>query len=216
MAHRIVVINPNSTPAVTDGISNALDGLRFSDGPVVECMTLVEGPPAIETDEHVRDVVEPLCALMAAEQHRCDAMVLACYSDPGLAEARQRLDVPVFGISESAMSMALSLGRSFGVVSLFDGSVERHLHYVESLGLSSRMAADLPLDLGVLELADEARTFDRLTGVAENLRDEHGADVIVLGCTGMAPYRRRLEDIVGVPVVDPTQAAVTLAIGALT
>jgi len=210
---KIVVINPNSTVAVTEGISDALDGLRFEDGPRVECVTLPEGPPAIETDAHVRDVVGPLCARLEAEQ--ADAFVLACYSDPGLDEARQQFDVPVLGIAESAMSMALSLGRSFGVVSLFDMSVERHLGYVGRLGLTSRMAKDLPLDLGVLELADEGRTFDRLSNVAATLRDDHSADVIILGCTGMAPYRHRLETEIGLPVIDPTQAAVTMAIGAL-
>ena len=213
MRKKILVVNPNSTVAVTDGISDALHALRFDDGPAVDCLTLPEGPPAIETDEHVCDVVEPLCDRMASEQ--ADAFVIACYSDPGLDEARQLLEVPVFGIAESAMSMALSVGRSFGVASLFDTSVERHLRYVDELGLTSRMAKDLPLRLGVLELADEKRTYGRLTEVASTLRDDHGADVVILGCTGMAPYRRRLEAQIRVPVIDPTQAAVIMAIGAL-
>jgi Asp/Glu/hydantoin racemase len=45
------------------------------------------------------------------------------------------------------------------------------------------------------------------------LRDRDGADVLVMGCAGMARYRDRLQQSVGLPVVEPTQAAVTLAIG---
>ena len=51
--------------------------------------------------------------------------------------------------------------------------------------------------------------------VGGRLRDEHGADVLVLGCAGMAQYRGALADALGLPVVDPTQAAVTMAIGAV-
>lgn len=65
----------------------------------------------------------------------------------------------------------------------------------------------------MVELADEARTFHRLAEVGGELRDRHGADVIVMGCAGMAGYRARLQDTAGIPVVEPTQAAVAMAIG---
>jgi allantoin racemase len=45
------------------------------------------------------------------------------------------------------------------------------------------------------------------------LRDQHGADVLVMGCSGMAGYRAELEEAVQIPVVEPTQAAVAMAIG---
>ena len=210
---RIIVINPNSTAAVTHDISSGLDSLRLAGGPEIECHTLASGPPAVETDDHIAQVIEPMCSLMEAEMARGDAFVIACYSDPGLDDARERFDVPVFGIAESAMAVAITRGRSFGVVSLFQQSVDRHVRRVEALGLASRMACDLPLDLGVLDLADESIAYRRIVAVAKTLRDEHRADVVILGCTGMAPYRRRLETHLGMPVIDPTQAAVTLAIG---
>jgi Asp/Glu/hydantoin racemase len=52
-----------------------------------------------------------------------------------------------------------------------------------------------------------------MRAVGECLRDQHGADVIVLGCAGMARYRQPLEDALDRPVIDPTQAAVTMALG---
>ena len=49
--------------------------------------------------------------------------------------------------------------------------------------------------------------------VGKALREQHGADVVVMGCAGMARYRKPLQDAIGIPVVEPTQAAVTMAIG---
>jgi allantoin racemase len=81
------------------------------------------------------------------------------------------------------------------------------------MGVSDRMAGDRAIGLGVTELSDEARTFSRMAEVAVELRDEDGADVIVMGCAGMARYRDRLQRHVGLPVVEPSQAAVSMAIG---
>ena len=62
-------------------------------------------------------------------------------------------------------------------------------------------------------LADERATLTRMVDVGRRLRDQHGADVLVMGCAGMARYRGDLEEAVQIPVVEPTQAAVTMAIG---
>jgi Asp/Glu/hydantoin racemase len=91
----------------------------------------------------------------------------------------------------------------------------RHRRYVRQLGLHARFAGELPLGLGVVELGDEARAFERMVAVGARLRDDHGADVLVLGCAGMARHRGALAADLGMPVVDPTQAAVTMAIGAV-
>jgi Asp/Glu/hydantoin racemase len=42
---------------------------------------------------------------------------------------------------------------------------------------------------------------------------EDGADSVVMGCAGMAQYRTRVEEAAGIPVVEPTQAAVAMALG---
>jgi Asp/Glu/hydantoin racemase len=81
------------------------------------------------------------------------------------------------------------------------------------MGVGERLAADLPVGLGVLELADSRTTLTRMIETGRRLRDQHGADVLVMGCAGMARYRADLEEAVRIPVVEPTQAAVTMAIG---
>jgi len=108
---------------------------------------------------------------------------------------------------------ALTLGHRFGVISILARSVPRHLRYIAAMGIRDGLAADLPIGLGVLELADRRTTLARMIEVGRQLRDQHGADVLVMGCSGMAGYRADLEEAVRLPAVEPTQAAVAMAIG---
>jgi Asp/Glu/hydantoin racemase len=213
MTERILVVNPNSTEAVTASIDEAMAPLRFPGGPEIQCLTLAEGPPGVETQSDADSVIAPLCRLIATRDNEASAFVIACFSDPGLFSAREATRKPVLGIAECGVLTALTLGHRFGIISILARSVPRHLRYVGAMGLNDRLAADLPIELGVVELADEGRTLERMVAVGCSLRDAHGAEVVVMGCAGMARYRARLESAIGVPVVEPTQAAVAMAIG---
>ncbi len=213
MAERILVINPNSTEAVTRGIDQAVEPLRMPGGPAIECVTLKEGPPGIETQQHVDGVVAPLLKLVHEKENQYAAFVIACYSDPGLHSLREATRKPVLGISECGILTALTLGQKFGVIAILRQSIARHLRYVGALGVSERLAAELPVDIPVVELSNEEKTFGRMVEVGKTLRHQHGADVVVMGCAGMARYRKPLQDAIGIPVVEPTQAAVAMAIG---
>ena len=189
LTDRILVINPNSTEAVTAGIDKAMEPLRMPGGPAIECVTLKEGPPGIETQVHVESVVAPITATVKSRDNDCSAFVIACYSDPGLHAAREATSKPVLGIAECGILAALTLGQRFGVISILRKSFPRPLRYVGQMGLNDRMAGDRAIGLGVVELADEARTFSRMAEVAAELRDEGCADVLIMGCAGMARYR---------------------------
>ncbi|HEX3884296.1 MAG TPA: aspartate/glutamate racemase family protein [Stellaceae bacterium] len=209
----IVVINPNSTEAVTKAIDAALAPLRMAGGPELVCQTLAEGPPGVESQGDADSVIAPLCRSVAAQGNAASAFVIACFSDPGLHAARETTQRPVLGIAECGILTALTLGQRFGVVSILKKAIPRHLRYYGAMGVGGRLAGDLPIGLGVTELGDAETTLARMTETGAELRDRHGADVLVLGCAGMARYRGRLEQALGLPVVEPTQAAVTMAIG---
>ena len=211
----VVVLNPNSTQAVTDSLSVALESLRLPGGPAIECATLAGAPAGIETDADVAAVIDPICDYFRAREERASAFVIACFSDPGIDAARSVVDRPVLGMAESGYLTALSRGDRFGVISILPEAVARHRRHIERMGIGERLAADLPIGLGVADLADEQRAFGRLCDAGRALRDDHRADVALLGCAGMAQYRRRLEEALELPVVEPVQAAVTLALGAV-
>lgn len=207
----IVVINPNSNPAVTAGLHAALATLRLADGPAIRCATLADGPFGIESQRDVEAVTLPLCR-MVEQDADAGAFVIACFSDPGLQLCREVTRRPVFGINECGVLTALARGDRFGIIAIASASIARHRRYLRQLGLTERLAGERPLGLSVAETSDDG-AFARMEAVGRDLVARDAADVIVMGCAGMARHRRPLEAALGVPVIDPTQAAVAMALG---
>ncbi|MFD0917113.1 aspartate/glutamate racemase family protein [Pseudahrensia aquimaris] len=209
----IFVVNPNCSQQVTVGIDRAVDPMRSASPVPIETCTLTEGPPGIETQAHVDGVVALLLAHCAALEAQASGFVIACYSDPGLAALREQSSHPVIGIAEASILTAMMMGQRFGIISILSASIPRHMRYVGAMGVMDRLAADRPLELGVADLANETVTWKRLVQVGTNLRDEAMANVVILGCAGMTAYRARLEQELGIPVIEPCQAATAMAIG---
>ena len=212
MTGPIVVINPNSNTAVTDGLDAAVEGFRRAGGPAIECLTLDDGPFGVETQTHVEQVVLPLGQLVAARADAA-AFVIACYSDPGIDLCRTLARAPVFGIQELGVLTAMTRGDRFGVIAIAEAGIRRHARYMRRMGVIDRLAGERALNMTVDESARGASTFARLVEVGRQLRDADRADVLILGCAGMARHRHGLELELGVPVIDPTQAAVAIALG---
>lgn len=207
-----MVVNPNRNEAVTRGIEDALAPLVFADGPAIRCVTLAEGPFGIETQADVDGVAMPLRRLVEGD-NEADAFVIACYSDPGLHVCREGTSRPVFGIAECGVLTALSRAERFGVIAIRSRSIARHVRYLRQMGLTDRLAGERALEMSVAETASGDGTLARMVEVGRELRDRDGAGAIVMGCAGMARHRRPLEEALGTPVIDPTQAAVTMALG---
>ena len=213
MTGHVVVINPNSNEAVTEGLRGAVAAFALPGGPQIECVTLTEGPFGIESQLDSDSVALPLARLVRARTDAA-AFVIACYSDPGIDACRSVTAAPVFGMQEAGVMTALARGDRFGVIAIAEASIRRHLRYLRRLGVTGRLAGERPLGISVDESARGAGTFDRLVEVGSALKGD-GADVIVLGCAGLSAHRARLEAALSVPVIDPTQAAVAMALGTL-
>jgi Asp/Glu/hydantoin racemase len=209
---RIRVINPNSNEAVTQAMSEALEPLRFSGGPEIVCSTLHEGPFGVETQADAESVTMPLRRMVEVD-NASDAFVIACYSDPGLHVCREATDRPVFGIAECGVLTALARAETFGVIAIAQRSIRRHVRYLRQMGLMDRLTRERPLNMSVAETAAGEGTLAKMIEVGRALKDEDGSGAIVMGCAGMARHRRPLEQALGIPVIDPTQAAVTMALG---
>jgi Asp/Glu/hydantoin racemase len=213
----IYVVNPNSTRAVTAGIDAAMAPLRIAGGPAIECLTLDAGPPGIQRQFDVESVTLPLVQLARSLREQAAAFVIACFSDPGLHAVREALAepvaTPVLGISECGVLTALTMGQRFGVIAILEASIPRHLRTYGAMGVRDRFAGELAIGLKVTELSQYDTTLQRMIDTGHRLRDEKGADVIVMGCAGMAAYQAPLQDALGIAVVEPSQAAVAMAIG---
>ena len=207
----LVIINPNSSENVTASIDAAVEPLRRFGVPVT-CLTLPEGPPGIENQLQADLTIAPMIDLALA-QTEAAGFVIACFGDPGLHALRDATSLPVVGIQEAAVSTALTLGHRFGVISILPASIPRHLRSFGAMGVLDRLAGDRALGLGVAELASADKSLQAMITTGQRLRDEDGANVLIMGCAGMAQYRQPLEDATGLPVVEPCQAATAMALG---
>lgn len=209
---RILVVNPNSSTTCSDGIAAAIAPLRWRGGPAIDVVTLREGPPAIYDWRDWHSVVEPLCRLV--EREPADAYVIACASDPGIEAVRASTQQPVFGVFRCAVAAAVARTERFGVIAIVDASKARHMAALRSMGLEARLAAEVALNVTMETLLQPEAARARLIDAAHACATS-GAGAIILGCTGMAHHRSAIEDAVGVPVIDPCQAAAGIAIASL-
>lgn len=210
-AKSVLVINPNSNVAVTRAVDAAIDSFRRPNELDIDCVTLEHGPFGIESEDDIQAVRPMVSHEISSKNGDYDAFVIACYSDPALDECRKISDKPVFGIQECAVVLSASYERQFGVLALGRESIQRHIAYVRGLGLQAFHAGERPLHLSVDEAARDPATLDKIVAVGRELIDEDGAETVILGCAGLAAHRRAAQARLGVPVIDPVQAAVTMA-----
>ncbi|MDM0077255.1 aspartate/glutamate racemase family protein [Variovorax sp. J2P1-59] len=213
MSQTLYVINPNSSEAVTAGIDAAMAPLRRPEGPAIRCVTLADGPPGVQTQHDVDRAALSVRRFAEAHLEGTAAFVTACFSDPGLHMLREMRGPLAFGISECAALTALTLGQSFGVIAILPASIPRHWRTWGAMGIQQRVAGEVAIGRTVSELSDQTATLEAMIAAGRRLRDENGANVLVMGCAGMAPFRAPLQEATGLPVVEPTQAAVSMALG---
>ncbi len=207
----LIVINPNSSETVTSAIDAAIEPFRRFGFPIL-CKTLAEGPTAIESQRQADLTIAPMLGLADRLEPEALGFVIACFGDPGLFALRDQTDLPVLGIQESAVSVALTRGQKFGVIAILPASIPRHLRAFGAMGVLDRLAGDRAIGLGVAELASTDATLSAMINAGSQLRDVDGADTLIMGCAGMAAFQEELEREVGLPVVEPCQAAVGLAL----
>jgi len=210
---RLLMLNANSSQSVTEGMESELAVKAALLNIVIDYDQIAAAPEAIESSEDV--CLAHMLVTKHVQSCNYDAYVIACFCDPGVAELRALGYQNVFGIAESAMHVAANIGSKFGILSILDVSVERHIKQVERAGLSNMLAADLALNLGVLDLEDKGLVRPRIEKVGRKLVKEFGATSIILGCAGMGIHRQWLQELLGVPVIDPCWAGMVMAMATL-
>ena len=207
---KLLLINPNTSAAMTAGIAAAAREVA-APGTEVLAVNPSFGPASIEG--HYDDVFG---AAGVAEQVRLaaphDAVVIACFGDPGLDAAREATAAPVLGIAEAAFHAASFLATGFSVVTTMTRTCVIAERLVVRYGFERSCrgihGTDIPV-LGLESCGEE--TIARIEAAAREAlaRDRSGA--IVLGCAGMAALCRTLQQRLGVPVIDGVAVAVKFA-----
>ena len=212
---RIMIVNPNTTVAMTESLVTAAKGIAR---PGTELVGGTPGCGVSAIESHVDEVWGSLGVLeqvLEGEREGIDAYVIACFGDTGVPAAREIARGPVVGMTEAALFDAALIAHRFSIVTMPRRTMEQSDRIVRAVGLEHRCtvrAVDVPV-------ADVAHGSGQLLDVfaAEGRRaiEEDAAEAIVLGCAGLIDLVAPLTDALGVPVVDGVLAAVTRAEGLL-
>jgi|SRR5262245_25198715 len=187
-----------------------------ADGTEVDAEPTGSGPAAIESARDAGLVVPELIRLAPlAQQRGFDALIIGCYSDPGIDALRELLVIPVVGPGAASLYLAAQLGTRIAVLTPSPRGRGRVAARLRALGIQSLLASVRAVHLSVMDLALQAPgALDKAARAARAAVDEDGADVLVLGCMSMAflpGVCEALRECAGVPVVNPVIAALKTA-----
>jgi len=212
--HRILVINP-----ILQSDFDRADKkfLQEKAGPLfeIEVESLEYGPASIES--HYDEILAApfvVKKVIEAEKKGFDAVIINCFLNPGMHAAKENVNIPVIGPGEAAIHLALMIGNGFSII---DPGPRKYISYmppeqVRMMGVSTRFISERGAGVAVLDITKNLKRTTRMVAEQAKLAvEQDGADVIVLGCTGLVGLAPRVQDIVGVPVIDPALAALRTA-----
>ena len=209
---KLLLINPNTTASMTHAMAHTARTVA-APGTVVVGRQPSFGPASIES--HFDEV---FAAAGVAEQVKLaqgedfDAVVIACFGDPGLDAARELTCAPVLGIAEAAFHAASFVATGFSVVTTMKRTCITAERLVQRYGFERVCRGVHGTDIPVLALEDGGdAVLAQIEAAARAALDRDGSGAIVLGCGGMADLCTVLQQRLGVPVVDGVSAAVKLA-----
>ncbi len=148
-----------------------------------------------------------------AEAEGCAAVVLYCFSDPAADACRQRLSIPVIGGAQASLVMGALAGRRLGIILTDPARIPEKGQFLRTLGIApERIAAiDAIPFAGCSIWGNRKEALRCLIEKGMELKETAHVDVLIPGCLSFLGLGDALADAVGVPVVDPAVAAVTLA-----
>jgi allantoin racemase len=208
---RILIVNVNTTESMTAAIGQQASAVALGDTEIIP-LTPTFGADSVEGNYE-----SYLAAVAVAETVRAypppfDAVIIAGYGDHGREALQELFCVPVVDITDAAASTAQFLGHKYSVVTSLDRTVPLIEDRLRLAGLLDRCASIRSSGMAVLDLETHPdKAIEAIVAEAARAVDEDKAEVIVLGCGGMAELESRVRERAGVPVVDGVAAAVTIA-----
>ncbi|CRM07645.1 Hydantoin racemase [Pseudomonas sp. 24 E 1] len=208
---RILVVNVNTTESITETIAQQARAVA-APGTEIVGLTPYFGAESVEGNfESYLAAIAVMDRVMAYDQP-FDAVIQAGYGEHGREGLQELLNVPVVDITEAAASTAMFLGHAYSVVTTLDRTVPLIEDRLKLAGLYQRCASVRASGMAVLELEeDPLAAMEAIVRQAELAIREDKAEVICLGCGGMAGLDEQIRQRTGVPVVDGVTAAVTIA-----
>lgn len=206
---KILIINPNSDPKMTEKIQKTAQD--FANGAYeVVCKSTPGAPEFIETYEDQITAAPGMIQLLK-EHKDADAFIVACHCDPHLDVLKEMTATPVVGIGEASMKLASMLGHKFSIIQTTRHSIPSKEALVQKYHLSHALAS-------IRAPSDEKNTKkekekEKYLQAAQSAITGDMAEVIVLGCAGMTGLDKYLQEKLQVPVLDGVICALIVAAG---
>lgn len=208
---RILVINPVTTKEWLEPDREYLQGLADK-ATEVEVIGLERGPRSLETFYDVAHAGPEILRVVREKSDEVDAIMINCFADPALDAARELTDKVVLGAGETSMAVAIQLGPRFSVISVLKNTASWVRMQAARLGVESKLASAIGVDIPVLDLGkDPERTVNAIVKSAREAIERDGAEVIVLGCTGMAALAAKVRERLDVPLIEPAATTLKMA-----
>ncbi len=213
MSRVLYVMGTDATEERVKQLQALLSGLAFP-GTEVEVISMPGGPPDLEYYLQDHQAISLMLERVPARVRdgSFDAVVVACFYDPGVRELREVLGIPVVGVAEASMHVASQLGHRFSVIVGRKKWIPKMSDSALAHGFERRIASWRAIDFTVQRLHTEPEgTIEAAVREAEAAVREDMAEVIILGCTAMVNAAQRVSERIGVPVVDPVVAGFKMA-----
>ena len=208
---RILVVNVNTTESMTETIAAAARAVA-EPGTEIVGLTPYIGADSVEGNYESYLAAIAVADRVLAYEEPYDAVVQAGFGEHGQEALKELLNVPVVDITDAAAHLASLIGHKYSVVTTLDRAVPLIEERLLLGGLMEHCASVRSSGLSVLELEeDEEKTVAAIVAESRKAVDEDRAEVIVLGCGGMAGLDKAIAAATGAPVVDGVAAAVKLA-----
>ena len=208
---KILYIEPVGTNSFVPVLRQFLSTIARSDNEI-EVKSLEKGPIDLEYHSYSAQIAQELLSKVKnAEDEGYNAAIIGCFYDPELMAAREVVKMPVVGVGEASMHLASLLGSKFSILIGRRKWLSRMENNAKAYGFESRIASWRILNLSVSEMADIEKTKAAAVRESEAAISEDGAEVIVLGCTGLSGIAKELQESLGIPVIDPVVAGLKFA-----
>lgn len=147
-----------------------------------------------------------------AEQDGYDGIILYCFSDPAIAACRESVRIPVLGSGQAACLTAAVLGYNFSLLITSPRRIPEKNEFIRTTGIDpGKLCSIRSVDLDLSNVrADIDRTIDCLIREGKRCVEEDGAQVLILGCLSFLGMADAVGDRIGIPVIDPAKAALSM------
>jgi allantoin racemase len=204
---RLLLINPNTTEAVTQRLMHVLAS-HLPNSVHLEAVTARFGASyiACEASHAVAShATLDAWAQYLSEHTAPDGVLIACFGDPGLFALRQSSACPVTGLAEAAFIEAAAHGE-FAIVTggqRWKPMLER---LAQNLGYHERLRhLEILMPTGAQLLADPIMALESLAQACQTAQ-KAGAKAIIIGGAGLAGYAAQLQSRCDVPLIDSALA----------